>query len=464
MAEKRKTDSKTGVTPELKGPRLTGPESSTMPKTYAKVTADSIAKSLSEKAKISEGKTGSNVSSTSSWSRTNAFKGKDTGLERDQIMVDILQIDDLQFKDQLTEKEQNLLAMKLGIPVANLSGIAPGYANGHPTYTYRLYTMLEVSKINFNDIVLKRSTVNREGQKIKSEILCKARGASGAQRNQKKEEEGPIYRWVRVEDSRYKLDEEQLRTWFEHYGTLETAIEEATKVTNCGDFEDDSDLSETEKEYLREASSTEKGTGVLKVRMRIDRPMPQYLPMFGQKIRIYYTGVERTCTNCYLNGHVRRDCKNIKTQWINYVANFIDNNPEIPTEFYGRWAKIVEDEKMFYRNQNQQQPQNEPGTPIQTIEEFLLREKEAETQEQEEKTTESAQTGEGDMEVEELPETEIVTEEEPNQVDENETLKLDETKQTIKPKVGRPRNPKKATGEMKGARQTRALPKDRNDK
>ena len=112
----------------------------------------------------------------------------------------------------------------------------------------------------------------------------------------------------------------------------------------CGDFEDDSDLSDSEKEYLRETSREAKGSGILKAKMQINNEIPQYLPMYGQKVRLYYRGIQKTCTNCYCNGHIRKDCQNKKRQWISYVMDFMEQYPNIPIDYYGRWAKVVADE------------------------------------------------------------------------------------------------------------------------
>ena len=58
--------------------------------------------------------------------------------------------------------------------------------------------------------------------------------------------------------------------------------DEEIKTPDCGDFENDSYLSDTEKEYLRTTSLKSEGSRVLKTRMKIDKEIPQYLPMFGQ--------------------------------------------------------------------------------------------------------------------------------------------------------------------------------------
>ena len=35
------------------------------------------------------------------------------------------------------------------------------------------------------------------------------------------------------------------------------------------------------------------GNGIYTVQMRLDAPIPQYLPISGRKVRIYYNGIKR---------------------------------------------------------------------------------------------------------------------------------------------------------------------------
>ena len=48
------------------------------------------------------------------------------------------------------------------------------------------------------------------------------------------------------------------------------------------------------------------------------------------------------CTNCF-GGHMKKDCKSPKIQWIDYVSQFMDKYPDIPDSYYGKWAKIVDE-------------------------------------------------------------------------------------------------------------------------
>ena len=40
-------------------------------------------------------------------------------------------------------------------------------------------------------------------------------------------------------------------------------------------------------------------TGNYCVKMRLDRDIPQLLPMWGRRIKIFYVGIQKFCTNCF---------------------------------------------------------------------------------------------------------------------------------------------------------------------
>jgi hypothetical protein len=75
--------------------------------------------------------------------------------------------------------------------------------------------------------------------------------------------------------------------------------------------------------------------------MKLNQDMPQLIPMHGKRIRLYYRGIVKRCTNCF-GTHRRKDFKEEKVPWMKYVEQFINNYPEIPRESYGRWATMTE--------------------------------------------------------------------------------------------------------------------------
>ena len=76
--------------------------------------------------------------------------------------------------------------------------------------------------------------------------------------------------------------------------------------------------------------------------MRLTRDIPQLIPMWGKRIRVYHRGFQKLCNNCY-GHHARRNCKSQKVPSTKYVLDFMEANPEIPKEMYGRWWKVIND-------------------------------------------------------------------------------------------------------------------------
>ncbi len=83
------------------------------------------------------------------------------------------------------------------------------------------------------------------------------------------------------------------------------------------------------------------GNGIYSVQMKLERDMPQLIPMHGKIIRLYYPGIIKRCTNCF-KAHQRKNCKEEKAPWIKYVEQFNTNFSEIPRESYGRWANMID--------------------------------------------------------------------------------------------------------------------------
>jgi hypothetical protein len=79
---------------------------------------------------------------------------------------------------------------------------------------------------------------------------------------------------------------------------------------------------------------------IFEVELILKVHIPEYLPMYGQKVQIYYPGIPRVCNRCYVDGHLRRDCQNQKKDWVAFIAEQLENglNPEL----IGSWSKAVE--------------------------------------------------------------------------------------------------------------------------
>jgi hypothetical protein len=79
---------------------------------------------------------------------------------------------------------------------------------------------------------------------------------------------------------------------------------------------------------------------VLEAEITLKKHIPEFLPIHGQKCLVSYPGIPRLCNRCYGIGHMRRECNNIKRDWIEYVKDFVDGGIKI--DYIGSWLKAIE--------------------------------------------------------------------------------------------------------------------------
>ena len=126
---------------------------------------------------------------------------------------------------------------------------------------------------------------------------------------------------VRINGITSTSDIAKVRKWLVMYGEL------MSEITEDNYYEPDPDADKV-------------GNGVFSVQMKIKKQIPNFLPALGLKIRIHYKDCILLCPNCY-RVHPRRKCLNAKLTWIGYVNRFIQNNPALESQAYGRWWQIV---------------------------------------------------------------------------------------------------------------------------
>jgi hypothetical protein len=57
------------------------------------------------------------------------------------------------------------------------------------------------------------------------------------------------------------------------------------------------------------------GNGIYSVQMKLKQDMPQLVPIHGKRVRLYYRGIVKRCTNCF-GIHQRKNCTEEKVPWI----------------------------------------------------------------------------------------------------------------------------------------------------
>ena len=371
--EKRKETDKTGSTPTNKDARKdtetqndasfstvdtgstpTNEEIRKVTSTQIDASFRSVENGLSYADVVAETSTGDDASvlesSTtikSKYDPSHQWAGKKTGLLRDQITVDINTIDGSAMKDQLSMVEQMKIYQKMGLKSSNYNGTCPGF-DGHPTYTYRLKEMIDIKTIPSADITISRLKRNADGTKSVQKICCRVRGIDDEPRKSTRQDSAfdPNIKWLKFEKTRYEFEATQMVDWMRSFGQLLTEPTEETEklVLSEPEDSDDDDLCSVLDGDFKAGLPEVRGTGTYKAKIKLTQPPPQYLPIYGQKVRVHYQGIRKMCTKCYRNGHIKKECKGDRVTWIEYVKSFVESHPNIPKEMYGRWWDVLRKE------------------------------------------------------------------------------------------------------------------------
>jgi hypothetical protein len=263
---------------------------------------------------------------------------KPDGAFRDEIVVEIQTLDDQPFKGAITPKEarRTIFEEILGFKQEDLIGFYFTYS-GCPIVTFKLKEQFNIDSLeSFQEFNVERKC--RVGNEEKTATLkCKIRGIRTTQNNHVENYQDKGFRWVKVEGCEYRLEENQIIDWLSHFGEVKSEISEDTHE---GSDDSSDDLPPV-------------GNGIYSVLMKLERDMPQLIPMHGKRIRLYYRGIIKRCTNCF-GAHQRKTCKEEKVPWKKYVEQFITNYPEIPKESYGRWANMIDVDRMVRPEQESQ--------------------------------------------------------------------------------------------------------------
>ena len=125
---------------------------------------------------------------------------------------------------------------------------------------------------------------------------------------------------IKIDGCNYELSKKEITSWIEMYGEIKSELEElAIPGDNDG---------------------TPVGTGSYTIKMKLNRLIPNVLPMQGLKIKCSYQGVKKQCGNCYgyhrqEENHTKRKYNCTKTTFQEYKETFKENNPGIKLRMMG---------------------------------------------------------------------------------------------------------------------------------
>ena len=246
------------------------------------------------------------------------------GSMRDEIVIEIQRINGAKFIGQLGFKEAKYGIFRecLDLDPTLIHGLRFGYSD-FPVIKFKLKDKIDVDALIAKELFTYKRQFMVGNQLKTDEVDCKIRGLR-APGQARPADADPSVRWVKVEWAEYSLQKEQMMEWLERYGEKAGDLSE--------DIHPDSD-----------SDDSPIGSGTYSVKMKLRKDIPQLIPMFGKRIRIYYRGVQKLCTKCF-GKHSRLHCRNDKVRWIDYVLRFMEENPDIPERLYGRWWQVVNEE------------------------------------------------------------------------------------------------------------------------
>lgn len=80
---------------------------------------------------------------------------------------------------------------------------------------------------------------------------------------------------------------------------------------------------------------------VIETEIKLKTQIPEYLPVAGKKVLINYPGIKRMCINCYRAGHMKRNCKARRVEWIAKVEE-MRKSGLYEDKLFGEWAEILD--------------------------------------------------------------------------------------------------------------------------
>ena len=113
-------------------------------------------------------------------------------------------------------------------------------------------------------------------------------------------------RIIKIEGCDYRIPEDTLVEFLEFFGELKSEILE--------DLFDDGGVPDSE-------SFGTNRTGRYSVKIKLNKDIPQLLPIMGKRIKIHYKGIQRLCPNCF-GPHPKQVCCSPKVQWLYYASKF----------------------------------------------------------------------------------------------------------------------------------------------
>ena len=255
-----------------------------------------------------------------------------------------------------TEARKTIFEDVLGFKQDDLAGVKIGFS-GCRIIIFKLKQQFDVDELfEWQEFSFERSI----GQDVSS-IDCFIRGLRDPSKRKsqaftvlrsaqpdgiKQVDDGT--RRIRIMGCDYKLLESEVLDWLGMFGEVTSEIKEEI-------FDDPNDPDSKEMPPV--------GNGNYIVSMRLKKPLPNFMPMYGRRICLEHTGIRKQCNWCY-GFHFRKYCKNEKMGLEEYAERFRIQHPGIPEPYYGRLAKSVESSAVNLISPDLQAAPAAPADPV----------------------------------------------------------------------------------------------------
>ena len=267
------------------------------------------------------------------------------GCMRDVITVEVETKDRENYRGTVTyeEAKYQIFIGVLELPEELLHGVKIQFGEG-PTISYKLTEQIDVDTLVGSEYFQFERKI-QSGSETRYELFgCRIKGLHARRRvmeqvDEEEEADSNLF-VVTISGCDYSVEEDEMREWLSLYGEVFGSIAE-----NMHNDENNIHAKPT-------------GNGTYSAKMRLDAQIPQFLPMYGKKVRVDHKGQQILCTNCY-GKHPRKACRSERMEWMSYVVHFMRNNPNVTNGMIGRWFEIAKKEK---RVPNEGKPREEQQT------------------------------------------------------------------------------------------------------
>ena len=222
------------------------------------------------------------------------FNHTSEGAVRDEIEVEILTKNGRKFTGSITPLEAKYEIYIKALCFENhdnFDGVRINY-KGKLVVTFKLIEPIDIDNLASVEHFEFKRTSTANGRTVEDVIGCKIKGVQyraptvSAFENPKVDNGERV---VKIEGCEYRVTEEEILAWLSLYGEVTSDLKE-----DC--FRDDNQKTGNNR------------TGNYSIMMRLEKNIPQLLPMCGRRVKMYHAGIQKLCTNCF-GPHRKQYCQ-----------------------------------------------------------------------------------------------------------------------------------------------------------